>query len=175
MDRREAFQKIVLGFGFAMSAPLAVQLLQSCEQAKGDYSHLQFLNEHEAVLLEEIMEVILPETESSPGAKSMGIIGPTDVLLFNLLTDEEQGDFRKSLIAFEAETNFIGLDPTGKESAIKSHLLQDKQLFSTIKKMAIISYFTREKVAKGYMNFNPLPGNFNPCIEVNESTKAWYT
>ena len=174
MTRRDAFQKMAMGMGFALSAPLAMQLLQSCENSTRDFTALQFLTESEALLLEDIMEQILPETDNSPGAKSLEIIFPADILLNHLLTKEEQASFKSSLASFESKSKFRSLDGKQKNQAIKEYLVSDRDFFNTIKRMALIGYFTKEKVAKEYMNFNPLPGHFDPCVQVDENTKAWY-
>lgn len=174
MNRREAFQKMALGMGYAIALPSAGLLIEACSQPAKDMGQLLFLNNDEAILLEAMAEAILPETDSSPGAKNVGVITSIDLLLNNLLSFSEQVIFRKSLAVFSKAVNFVDLDTSGKESALKNLIKSDKDLFSTIKKMTVLAYFTMEEVAKNVMNFNPLPEKYEPCVEVGPDVKGWY-
>ena len=99
MDRREALKKIGLGAGFLVMGPSALSLLQSCaREGKASWEPV-FLNPKSAFALEEILEVILPTTDT-PGAKDLGIAYFLDTYMDQVAGEQQQLDFRHGAEAF---------------------------------------------------------------------------
>lgn len=42
-----------------------------------------------------------------------------------------------------------------------------------IRGLALLGYFTSEKVGKEVLNFDPIPGRYEPCVPVSEIGNAW--
>lgn len=59
-----------------------------------------------------------------------------------------------------------------KEEDEKNDFLIYKFLF-TIRSFALLGYFTSEKIGTEVLNFDPIPGVWQPCISVNEVGNAW--
>lgn len=176
MNRREAFQKMALGMGYVVSLPTISTILNSCYPGR-DMGELVFLTNEEAMLLEDIGEVIFPETPSAPGAKSAGVIPSVDLLLKHLLTIDNQVKFRTALKEFSEglDEEFNKMDEASQIQAISDLAKrEDAHLFKTIKRMTLLGYFTQESIGKNVMNYNPLPGSFDPCIEIDEDARGWY-
>ena len=47
-----------------------------------------------------------------------------------------------------------------------------KFLFN-IRSLALLGYFTSEKVGREVLNFDPIPGRYEPCVPVSEIGNAW--
>ncbi len=42
-----------------------------------------------------------------------------------------------------------------------------------VRKLSLFGYFTSEKIGKEVLNFDPIPGEYNPCVPVSEIGNAW--
>jgi hypothetical protein len=43
----------------------------------------------------------------------------------------------------------------------------------TVRRFSLLGYFTSEKIGKEVLNFDPIPGRYDPCIPVSEVGNAW--
>ena len=43
----------------------------------------------------------------------------------------------------------------------------------TIRELSLVGYFTSEKVGTEVLNFDPIPGEYLPCIPVSDIGNAW--
>lgn len=43
----------------------------------------------------------------------------------------------------------------------------------TVRSFSLLGYFTSEKIGKEVLNFDPIPGRYDPCIPVSEIGNAW--
>lgn len=182
MNRREAFQKMALGLGYAITLPSAGMLLKSCNEPKKDFGELLFFNPKEASLVEAMAECILPDSPSSPGATKVGVIDSIDLLINNIIPIVKQKDLRKQMDSFQENcngeygSNFEDLDLKNQSSAM-TQLVQDEELselFFSIKNMTTLSYFAKMEIGMNVMNYNPLPGNYEACVEITKDEKGWY-
>ncbi len=73
MNRREALKRIGITFGVAVSAPAGLSILQGCSRAAGPDWKPKFLNDDEAYIMTKMIDIILPATESSPGASEVNV------------------------------------------------------------------------------------------------------
>jgi hypothetical protein len=73
MNRREALKRIGISFGVVVSAPVGLGILQGCSQTAGVDWKPQFLSEGEANIMTKMVDIILPATESSPGASEVNV------------------------------------------------------------------------------------------------------
>jgi len=62
MNRREAIKKTGLALGFAVTSPLLMHLIQSCDSKKPLGWKPQFFNEKQALLVAALANQILPKT-----------------------------------------------------------------------------------------------------------------
>lgn len=73
MNRREALKRIGITFGVAVSAPAGLSILQGCSRMDGPDWKPQFLSGDEAHIMTKMIDIILPATESSPGALDVNV------------------------------------------------------------------------------------------------------
>lgn len=138
-------------------------------------------------LLDEVGEVILPETHLSPGAKEAKI----GLFMKSIVTDcynqQEQNIFKKGITELNriSKNNYsskfvrlrpeqklnilIKLDHVSRENADK----EPDHFFSMMKQLTIWGYFTSEPGATKALRYNPIPGQFKGCIPYHKGDKAW--
>lgn len=200
MDRREAIKKTALTLGFAISAPAIMGVLKGCKpDSKLPFSP-QFFTDHQARLISELSEIILPRT-STPGAKDVGVPGFIDDLIHSVFQKDEQEKFINGLTEFDEDArqtygdSFVELDNEKQIALVKKH--HDKALANTtdsgakgwwnagsgdekpfilkVKELTILGFFTSKVGATEVLQYNPVPGPFKGCVPLAQVGKAWAT
>lgn len=137
--------------------------------------------------MDEIGEVILPETAESPGAKAARIGDFMKTIVTDCYSEEEQQSFIMGLGEIRRLSDELYDKPfSALNHAEKLELLEglnDKALamgqgepphyFSMIKQLTIWSYFTSEPGATMALRYNPVPGRYDACVPYKAGDKAW--
>lgn len=101
MNRRQALKNLGLGAGVMVVGPTTLSLLQSCKN-EPDYDwDPVFLSASHGFALKQILEVILPKTET-PGASDLNIAQFIDSYMQEVAPVERGEDFKRSAEAFSA-------------------------------------------------------------------------
>ncbi len=138
-------------------------------------------------LLDEVGEVILPNTNLSPGAKDAKI----GLFMKSIVTDcynqNEQKIFKNGItelnqmaknrysnifLDLEQQQKFdllVKLDKKTRNGSIKN----ENHFFTMMKQLTIWGYFTSEPGATKALRYNQIPGEFIGCIPYSEGEKAW--
>jgi len=45
--------------------------------------------------------------------------------------------------------------------------------FTMLKNMTLMGYFTSEKIGEEVLNYDPIPGKYDPCIDLPENGRRW--
>jgi len=45
--------------------------------------------------------------------------------------------------------------------------------FNMLKEMTLFGYFTSEKIGEEVLNYDPIPGKYDPCIDLPENGRRW--
>jgi len=102
MKRRSALKTLSLGAGYTMTGASLVAFFGSCKSegtmVKLDWSPA-FMSKTESTVIEGILDALLPTTESTPGAKELGIIQAVDNIVNKVFKKKDQDDFRSGLVA----------------------------------------------------------------------------
>ena len=138
-------------------------------------------------VLDEVGEVILPQTQLSPGAKDAKI----GLFMKSIVTDcynlKEQKIFKNGIavlnqMALDAYSkNFLDLEQTQKfdllvklDKDTRDGSNENKDhFFIMMKQLTIWGYFTSEPGATKALKYNQIPGKFIGCIPYKEGDKAW--
>lgn len=99
MNRREALKNIGLGAGVMVVGPTTLSLLQSCKNEPTYDWQPVFLSASNGFALKQILEVILPKTET-PGANDLNIAEFIDSYMQEVASVERGEDFKRSADAF---------------------------------------------------------------------------
>ncbi len=176
MKRREILRYTAYVTGAVISAPLLTTFLSGCqtEPIKGTAEGLSFFTNDEFSLLKEVIDTILPKTDS-PSATDVGVHNIIDNMIGLCYSETDQGDFRDGFTALGAYlklssehlSSLKNLEEGGAQEEVRKAYLDLKQ-------QTVAYYLSTEEVATNYLNYLPVPGEYQPCITMEEvDGKAW--
>ena len=189
MKRREILKYTALMTGAAISAPLLLSL-ESCKtdpNAGGEALKLQFFNEDQMRLVESLVDTILPKTDS-PSASDVGVHHTIDQMVANVYKDEDQTSYSNkfaklsSYLQKEAKgKGFHKLDESDRLKILRDLAKSEVSAFSdaregylALKQQTIAYYLNTEEIATKYLNYLPVPGQYEGCITLESvGGKAW--
>lgn len=182
MERREALRYTALLTGAALGAPLVSAVMSGCGQDSGsmDVGDLKFFPKSEFELLQMVADVILPSTES-PSASDVGVPLVIDHMVGHVYSEEDRKKFREGFKAFSThlrEIDFKGMDIADKEDTLRA-LGSDEEgdlhdIYLDIRQQAIAYYLSSQVVSTEFLNFLPVPGEYEPCVDLADvGGKAW--
>ena len=186
MDRRELIKYIGLITGAVVVGGDA--FLIGCTPEGGAKKTIE---SNTIKLFEEIAEVILPKTNDSPGAKDAEVGKMMKVFVQNHYSAIERNLFLEGLKSIE-DDSFMQLSEMEKQHYLTSlekesaekplvkrtdengHKIEIPHTYTMIKQLAILGFLASEVVAKTAFNYLPIPGKFEKCVEVIDTTKPMY-
>lgn len=195
MKRRALIKYISLATGGTIAAPLLASLLSGC-QAEGltttdDYAP-QFFSNKEFAVIRNLVDIILPNTDS-PSGSEVGVHRTIDKMLFKTYKTEDQLNYKNGFYALlrflsktadEAELDIeavIRLKDQQKEALLSElntstdkELKTIKEALQHLKQQSIAYYLSTKEIATNYLNYLPVPGQYEPCIALKDTDgKAW--
>ncbi len=186
MKRREILKYTALATGAAVSAPLASVILSGCQSeavVDSDQAGTGLFTESEFSLLQQLVDVILPKTDS-PSASEVGVHTMIDHMVGKVYSAEDRSVFKKGFLVLSEllqQSEFMGMDATGQLNFLKE--LQSsteegrkigQKAFLDLKQQTIAYYLNTEEIGKNYLNYLPVPGAYDACITLEEvDGKAW--
>ena len=130
---------------------------------------------HQDALLAEIVETIIPTTDT-PGAKALGIHSFIQKIVTDCMEPSAQETMTKGLTAVQAiaqkkyNKSFISLDPTQRTELLKAMSQatepDQKAFFSLVKGMTIQGYMSSEYVMNNITHYEMAPGRYHGCVPV---------
>jgi Gluconate 2-dehydrogenase subunit 3 len=195
MNRREYIKNTTLALGYVISATAITEILASCQASENINWEPVFFNHHQAATIAEIAETICPKT-TTPGAKDLAIPQFIDKVVKQLFNADEQKIYIDGLKELDTicqkkysknfkdcnnsikETELIELDKNSPPFQLtqwgKPLEANPKPLtfYRRIKGLVLMAYFTNEKIGKEFLVYDPVPGDFIPCMPL-QSQNAW--
>lgn len=177
MDRRTLIKKSAIAtLGLSLSPALLISL-ESCAEKRPTNDNPIYLNKEQFDTIWQIAELVLPATDT-PGADDAKVAPFIDQLFGEYFDDQIKMDYLEGLSSFmlncqnDMGNSFIDLN---QEEQLKYLTLMDEDeaedsFFRSIKGIILWAYFTSEPGMKS-MNYLPVPGRFNGCIEIDENEK----
>lgn len=198
IDRRGALKKVTLMMGGAVATPALLSVLQSCQQARNQLDWVPlFFDENQARLIMEVSEHIIPKTDT-PGAKEAGVhifidsfvkhcvpAGLQNIIPDGLLNleNKSQSRFQQSFLDASKDEQIAILTEIAeeeynqeKENGMPAYLRGKPEVptfFQQMKQLTLMGYFNSEKGATEALAFVDIPGDYEPCIPLEEGQKAW--
>lgn len=188
MDRRKALRNIGLTTGFVVATPSLLSLLQSCQTDVQNWQP-EYLTVEEGVVLTGLVDTFLPKTET-PSASEVNVPQFIDIILKDVVSVEEQEQKKKSMTAliekvkadYNADLNKVTEEDYQK--LLDSYLSGDEKtgtdkeiadLLNSVKWMTINAYRNSELVGETILAYDPVPGTYIPCGDLQELTggKSW--
>ena len=186
MNRRDILKYTAMLTGTALCAPLTGVMLSGCTTqpvvtTPSGTPNLHFFKNDDFQLLSQIMDVILPKTDS-PSATDVG----TDLMMDQMFGVVFKPDYQQKFsdqfkeLRRYLEANKFAQLPTSQQVALLQALeLTDKQsqaywAYIDIKQQTVAYYLSSEEIGENYLNYLPIPGEYKPCVSLQElGGKAW--
>ena len=191
--------------GYAVSTSVIGSILTACESEPVLGWEPSFFSIEQAQLVEEMAATMLPATEKGPGAREVGVHKIMDLLVGDCFRPKNRERFMQGLEAFKADaTEKLGksfVEATPEESLAFLRQVDDaaklekkeidktpkpklddpllevsrEPFFLDFKKLAIACYFSSKEVGKEVLAYDPIPGNYDGCVSLEETTqgRAW--
>jgi len=189
MDRRKILKYVAYATGATVAAPLASSLLVSCQTdaastaANAATSSLSFFNQKEFGVIKELVDIILPKTDS-PSATDVGVHNMIDLMVGTAYRPEAKEEYQGKFAAFFKYLQQKGmgdLDGVGKmallndlDKSTDETLKEARSGYLNLKQQTIAYYLTSEEIGTKFLNYLPVPGEYEPCISLEEAGgKAW--
>lgn len=185
MNRRDILKYTAMLTGTALCAPLTSAMLSGCSPqpaATGaSVSNLHFFNQQDFAVISQLMNVILPKTDS-PSASEVGCDLMMDQMFGVVFDADYKTRFSTQFAALRehlAANKFDKLSSDKQVSLLQALELNDKQspaywAYIDIKQQAVSYYLSSEQIGENYLNYLPIPGEYNPCVSLQElGGKAW--
>ena len=197
MKRRDALSRVALLMGGTLSAPTMLAFLEGCKTANETSSALTFpFSAEQKNLVSEIAEIIIPKTDT-PGAKDAKVGEFIEMMLKDCYAGKDQDSFGAGLKELE-DKNFLKATPaeqtailTEMEKTSKAEMTkagEEKKkyteagkeytdasvpFFRLMKELTLLGYFTSEEGATKALEYVPVPGRYDGCIDLKPGQKAW--
>jgi hypothetical protein len=177
MTRREILKYTSLLTGTAIAAPLMTSVLSGCHEghtAVADYEP-QFFSSEDFSFLTELIDVILPKSDS-PAASEVGVHQLIDKMVAEVYDEPAQKAYQEQ---FSALKNGLADHQGDDLLTALNNLLTDTGSASrgallTIKQQTVAYYLSTEEVSMNFLNYLPVPGEYEGCITTESvGNKAW--
>ena len=178
MERRELIKLVTLATGAVLTVPLSSALLTSCkkvERVKDIHYTLQFFNKEDFALLQNLLELILPKTDS-PSAIDVGVHQIMDTMMGTVYSPDQKKRFSEMFSALKEQITpdikLETLQSLSKSSEEKDNLA--KAALLDIQQQAIVYYLSTKEISTNYLNYLPIPGEYESCISLESvGGKSW--
>ena len=181
MKRRDALKNIGLSAGLIIGTPSIITLLNSCTTDPKTWKPI-FLSKDQAEILKNIVDIIIPKTET-PSASEVNVIEFLDKYYKEVLDDERQKWLQDS---YNSLVDLIKTKFNDNMTAEKYKGLLDNymilsgdsddlsELLKQIKSDTIWAYKTSEFVGENILAYDPIPATYY-CGNLKELTggKSW--
>ena len=173
MKRRDALQRTSAVLGLTLIGGKA--FLSGCdmkEQPSGMFSSGQ------VDILTEIAEVILPQTDRSPGAREARVADFIQRYVEFCYKEKDQVIFLEGLNQLEG-AGITGMD-TDQRVAYVEYLEEESakavntHFYGMIKQLTVLGYFVSEAGVTKALRYDPIPGGYNGCVPYKSGAPAWY-
>lgn len=193
MDRRNALRKMGLSAGYIVATPAILNMLQSCQKDPEILWVPKFFSKEEIIIIQNLTDLILPTSKSSPGALELDIPQFLDAYYNEVESEIKQKFIHKGILSI---LNNLGgqidqITKTDYNKLLSKFLranTEEKEKFknnkennyiygalSRIKELTVWAFLTSQKIGEEVLAYDPIPVNQIGCVSVEEATggKKW--
>lgn len=193
MKRRKALKNIGVSVGTMMAVPMAISLLQSCQnEPKSKLWAPSFFTNEEGVVVKNLIDIILPTTDDMAGAIDLNLHMFVDSFIGETYDEKSQTESKQGIEAIMKSLKVSKNEPASKiskekyDNLLKKYLRatkEQKELFAANKEEKLImdtlsgitsltvwSFKTSEEIGKNVMIYDPIPGEEIGCTSLMELT-----
>ncbi|PHQ56710.1 MAG: hypothetical protein COC16_02570 [Lutibacter sp.] len=199
MNRRDALKGLGLSLGYVIATPGIISMLQSCKTATALWVP-KFLTIDEGIVITNLVDLILPKTNTTPGALDVNVPEFLDLYAYKVYDNKRKETFKKGLNGIMKALNIQESSPAVLKTEDYDKLLakylkaskeqqeiynqekdeanQDAIVFralANLRNSSIWAYKTSEQIGEQVLAYDPIPGSQKGCISLEEATggKAW--
>ncbi len=190
MKRRDAIKNAGLFLGGAAFSTITLSSLAGCqtnagEGASGSASGWKpdYLSVDQGAIVRRIADILIPTTDT-PGAIDAGVPEYINMVARDIMKPEEQESFKQGFAQFakacQAANGKSFVDCTAEEQLSFLQKIEqeaseskDPSFIEAMKNMTYRGFFTSEEGMTEVLNFDPVPGNYDGCISLEEAGGAW--
>ena len=178
MKRRDAIRRAAFLSGAALTAPMMTTLLQGCQTTGAPAWTSSLLDEAQVQALQTYANLLFPKTTTA-GATELNVGEMVDLLLSECTSPVEQAEMSAALTMLNTEAeaqagkSISKLDETKQqqflaqlETEVYGSDHPQREGYIALKSLTMLAYFTSEPVMKNILNYNPLPGRYDGCIDI---------
>ena len=181
MKRRDALKNIGLSAWLIIGTPSIITLLNSCTTDPKTWKPI-FLSKDQAEILKNIVDIIIPKTET-PSASEVNVIEFLDKYYKEVLDDERQkwlkGSYNSLVDLIKTKFN-DNMTAEKYKDLLDNHMILSgdsddlSELLKQIKSDTIWAYKTSEFVGENVLAYDPIPATYY-CGDLKELTggKSW--
>ncbi len=195
MKRRDALKGLGLSLGYVIATPSVLSMLQSCKTDVNQWKPI-FFTVAEGTVLRNLIDLMLPKTEATPGALDVNVPEFLDLYASKVYSEEQQSKFKKTiqeiideLLISSGKVSKISIEDY--DALLSKYLKADKvtqDLFKNnekektvfealinLRNTSVWAYKTSELIGETVLAYAPIPGKQQGCISLEEATngKAW--
>ena len=202
MNRRNALKGLGLSIGYTIATPTIISMLQSCK-TEVDLWVPSFFTMDEGIVVKNLIDLILPKTQNTPGALEVNVPEFLDVYISKTYDDIKQKKYKKGLAAITkalpiSEKGVNDLKIENYDALLAKYLKISKEqqdiykayddekdennedavifkALDNLRNSSIWAFKTSEQIGKNVLAYDPIPGSQKGCISLSEATggKAW--
>ncbi len=181
LTRRKAVQGAVALVGGTLAATQLGSLVRSVS-AMDDNSLPQFFSPRQFSLLEQIVDLVIPETDT-PGAKTAGVHRFIDLMMAEWASPETQSRYVEGLQEIDARAggSFSAISPNRQLdllATLDAEAYADDAgdiFFKDLKTFILFGYYSSEEGAAIELKFDRLPGAYVGCVPFEDIGRSWST
>ena len=185
LTRREAIKRAASLLGGGIAATQLTGFIGRAASAAAAGEPPAFFDADQFTLIERIADVMIPETDT-PGAHAVGVHHFVDLMLSEWASAERQARYVDGLGQLDAALRsasgerFVELDSDQQLEALRAVDAAafsngaDNSFYLELKKMVLFAFYSSEAGATEELAYERLPGIYQPCLTVNDDTRAWF-
>ena len=184
LDRRAAIERVTALLGGALVGGSALWAGCRTGSAKPPAQSV------DVALLDEVAETIVPATDT-PGAKAAKVGAFIALMVHDCYDERDRLIFADGLRQLDARcqtmhgTKFLAATPPQRTALLtvldrEAHdamaTKRDEEpahYFRMLKELTLLGYFTSELGATQALRWVPVPGRYEPCIELQPNQRSW--
>ncbi|MDH5400421.1 MAG: gluconate 2-dehydrogenase subunit 3 family protein [Cyclobacteriaceae bacterium] len=179
MKRRDILKKTTLGIGAAMTAPILPALIQGCNNPNSAITSTaswvpEALSTEQGNLLIHFIDVIIP-TNDTPSASETDTHHFIDFVVKDVMEEGEARQFISGIDQMEKDCinkhnkSFTLCDTETKVAVMAS--AKDSSFFKSLRSLTYRGYFSSEQGRTQNYQYTPIPGKYEPCMEMTENKR----
>ncbi len=185
LTRRKAIQGAASLIGGTIAVSQLGPLASRAALAQADNSPPVFLDQVQFSIVERVVDLIIPETDT-PGAHAAAVHHFVDLMLAEWASPDRQSRYQQGLQTIDdrahadAGNNFAAISAADQLRVLQA-LDQEAHadgstdtFFREFKKLVLFGYYTSETGATVELRFDPIPGDYEPCVPIEDPQRAWF-